>query len=179
MTKTITTAADKDALIAQAASAGLTVTRTSKDCFLADGDDKARVTLTEIRRLIADAHLRAAHEEERAEALALADELREQAAACGGRRARRAPVNSAGTPHLSPTPCGRRSRTTSGAAGEAPGGPLRFRAGGMNGGQRAIFAGARSCGRGCQASLRSRGGHGPRRTLRLRAGRSGEGQHER
>ncbi|GBF05496.1 hypothetical protein DAERI_050005 [Deinococcus aerius] len=91
MTKTITTAAAGRRLIAQAASAGLTVTRTSKDCFLADGDDKARVTLTEIRRLIADAHLRAAHEEERAEALALADELRDQAAACGGNSQLRPP----------------------------------------------------------------------------------------
>ncbi|MBB5234507.1 hypothetical protein [Deinococcus budaensis] len=81
MTKLPVTAADKDALIASAAAVGIKVTRTSKDFFLEDGDDKARVTPTEIKRLIADAQLQAAHEEdERAEALALADEIREQEA---------------------------------------------------------------------------------------------------
>lgn len=74
------TAADKDALIA-AAAVGLTITRTSKDFFLEDGDDKARVTPGEIKRLIAEAQLRAAHQaDERAETLALADEIREQEA---------------------------------------------------------------------------------------------------
>ncbi len=75
MTKTPTTAAHKDALIAEAATHGLTITRTSKDFFLGEGEDRQRVTPTEIYRLIEDAKTA---EAERVEALAAADELREQ-----------------------------------------------------------------------------------------------------
>ncbi|GAA5513674.1 hypothetical protein Dcar01_02418 [Deinococcus carri] len=77
MTKTPMTAADKDALIAEAAAAGLTVTRTSKDFFLGESEGRQRVTPGEIKRLILQAQQEAEAEEvARAEALALADELR-------------------------------------------------------------------------------------------------------
>ncbi|GAA5514898.1 hypothetical protein Dcar01_03662 [Deinococcus carri] len=77
MTKTPMTAADKDALIAESAAAGLTVTRTSKDFFLGEGEGRQRVTPGEIKRLILQAQEEAEAEEvARAEALALADELR-------------------------------------------------------------------------------------------------------
>lgn len=78
MTKTSMTAADKDALIAAAAEAGLTVTRTSKDFFLGEGEGAQRVTPGEIKRLIAEAQ---ADEQARAEALEVAEQIRAQEAA--------------------------------------------------------------------------------------------------
>ncbi|KQR40726.1 hypothetical protein ASF71_00735 [Deinococcus sp. Leaf326] len=70
-------AADKDALIAAAAEAGITITRTSKDFFLGEGHNRERVTPGQIRALIAEAQT---EQQARAEALEAAAEIREQEA---------------------------------------------------------------------------------------------------
>lgn len=54
------TAAEKDALIATAAQHGLTVTRTSTDFYLHDGDDKTRLTPGQIIVMIEEARFEAA-----------------------------------------------------------------------------------------------------------------------
>lgn len=73
------TAEAKDLLIAQAAEHGITVERTSKDFFLVTAGERQRVTPGQIKGFIAQAEELARLEaEERAEALALADELRSQ-----------------------------------------------------------------------------------------------------
>lgn len=54
MTKTLTTAADRDALIAEAAQYGVTITRTAKDFFAEIEGTQTRVTPTQIRAMIAD-----------------------------------------------------------------------------------------------------------------------------
>lgn len=72
MTKTAPmTAADRDALIAQATAAGVTAERTAKDFFLGTGEDRVRVTPGQLKTLIAE-------EQERREAFAAAEELRTQ-----------------------------------------------------------------------------------------------------
>ncbi|WP_104990840.1 hypothetical protein [Deinococcus sp. NW-56] len=79
MKKTPMTAQAKDLLIAQAAEHGITVERTSKDFFLLTSGERQRVTPGQIKGFIAQAEELARLEaEERAEALALADELRGQ-----------------------------------------------------------------------------------------------------
>ncbi len=66
--KTPTTAAEKDALISRAAAFSIQITRTSKDFFLHDGDDKARVTPGQIISLVEDAEREAQEKEEAFEA---------------------------------------------------------------------------------------------------------------
>jgi len=79
MKKNPMTAEAKDLLIAQAAEHGITVERTGKDFFLMTAGEHQRVTPGQIKGFIAQAEELARLEaEERAEALALADELRGQ-----------------------------------------------------------------------------------------------------
>lgn len=78
MTTTPMNAADKDALIAAAAEAGITITRTSKDFYLGEGHNRERVTPGQIRAMITEAQ---AEQQARTEALAAADEIRAQEAA--------------------------------------------------------------------------------------------------
>lgn len=78
MTNTPVTAAEKDALIAAAAKAGITITRTSKDFFLGEGEGRERVTPGQIRALITEAQ---GEQQARAEAMEAAAEIRAQEAA--------------------------------------------------------------------------------------------------
>lgn len=74
MTKTAPmTAADRDALIAQAIAAGLTAERTAKDFFVGTGEDRVRITPGQLKALITE-------EQERREAFAAAEELRAEVA---------------------------------------------------------------------------------------------------
>lgn len=71
--KAPTNAAEKDALIAVAALHGLTITRTSKDFFLHEGEAQTRVTPSQIIVMIEEAKFEA---RERTEAFEAAEAIR-------------------------------------------------------------------------------------------------------
>ena len=69
--KAPTNAAEKDALIAEAADFGLTITRTSKNFYWHDGEDQVRVTPSRIIEMIEEVK-----EDARAEAFEAAEAIR-------------------------------------------------------------------------------------------------------